>query len=227
LKLTREVIVSNRTRESNQASESDSDIEAREEEVLGRPPRLLPLESPDVLAVALENTERLRQVASRSSARPSTNEVPELVLTLLRHPNLYQRITDMAVHLLARGVLTPRDRELAILRVGWLCKAPYEWGEHVTLARGIGLTSEEIERVIQGSSASNWTSHEAAILRAAEELYETAMITDATWGVLSETLDDAQLIELTVLIGQFTLVAFLQNSLRLRLRDGNLGLKAR
>jgi alkylhydroperoxidase family enzyme len=155
------------------------------------------------------------------------SEVPELVITLLRHPDLYQRITELAVQLLGRGVLTPRDRELAVLRVGWLCQAPYEWGEHVRIAKQVGLTSEEIERVTRGSSASGWTKHEAAVLRAVEELHETAMISDATWGVLSETLDDQQLIELPVLIGQFTLVAYLQNALRLRLSDWNVGLKAR
>jgi alkylhydroperoxidase family enzyme len=101
------------------------------------------------------------------------SEVPELVITLLRHPDLYQRITELAVQLLGRGVLTPRDRELAVLRVGWLCQAPYEWGEHVRIAKQVGLTSEEIERVTQGSSAPGWTKHEAAVLRAVEELHET------------------------------------------------------
>ena len=204
-----------------------SDVEEREEEILGHPPRVLPLESPDVIAAALENTGRLRQAASGSSATPSTREVPELVLTLLRHPDLYQRITDLAVQLLGRGVLSPRDRELAVLRVGWLCQAPYEWGEHVRLAKQAGVTSEEIERVTQGASAPGWTDHEAALLRAVEELHDNAMMSDATWRALSGNLDDRQLIELPVLIGQFTLVAYLQNTLRLRLGQGNIGLKAR
>ena len=206
---------------------TQSGIEAREEEILGHPPRVLPVESQDVIAAALENTGRLRQAASGGSAPSSMSEVPELVITLLRHPDLYQRITDLAVQLLGRGVLTPRDRELVVLRVGWLCQAPYEWGEHVRIAKQVGLTSEEIERVTQGSSAPGWTKHEAAILHAAEELHETAMISDGTWEDLSEELDDQQLIELPVLIGQFTLVAYLQNALRLRLGDGNIGLKAR
>jgi alkylhydroperoxidase family enzyme len=204
-----------------------SDIEAREEEILGHPPRVLPLESPDVIAAALENTARLRQAASGSSAPPSTGEVPELVLTLLRHPDLYQRITDLAVQLLGRGVLSPRDRELAVLRVGWLCQAPYEWGEHVRLAKQANVTSEEIERVTQGASAPGWTDHEAALLRAVEELHDHAMISEPTWRTLSENLDERELIELPVLIGQFTLVAYLQNALRLRLGRENVGLKAR
>jgi hypothetical protein len=53
------------------------------------------------------------------------------------------------------------------------------------------------------------------------------MISEATWRTLSESLDERKLIELPVLIGQFTLVAYLQNTLRLRLGQGNAGLKAR
>jgi alkylhydroperoxidase family enzyme len=132
-------------------SEPDFDIDARERDILGHPPRVLPLESPDVIAAALENTGRLRQAASGGAAPTSMHEVPELVVTLLRHPNLYRRITGLAVAL-ARGVLAPRDRELAVLRIGWLCQAPYEWGEHVRLAKQVGFSSEEIERVTHGSS---------------------------------------------------------------------------
>jgi alkylhydroperoxidase family enzyme len=208
-------------------TEPKNDIEAREAEILGHPPRVLPLESPEVIAAALENTGRLRQAASGGSAPVAISEIPELVLTLVRHPALYERLTDMAVQLQGRGTLAPRDRELAVLRVGWLCQAPYEWGEHVRLAKQAGLSSEEIGRVTQGSSAPGWSAHEAAILRAAEELHERAMISDATWSALSDHLDERQLIELPILIGQFTLVAYLQNALRMRLGHRNPGLKAR
>ena len=64
-------------------------------------------------------------------------------------------------------------------------------------------------------------------MRATEELYEDAMISDATWATLAKRLDERQLIELPIVIGQYQAVAYYQNSLRLRLHDGNLGLKAR
>ena len=53
------------------------------------------------------------------------------------------------------------------------------------------------------------------------------MIGDVTWKTLAERYDERQLIELPVLIGQYQLVAFYQNSLRLRLHAGNDGLLAR
>lgn len=153
--------------------------------------------------------------------------LPEIVRTMLRHPELFARQTDIGIQLLGQGALSGRDRELAILRIGWLCQAPYEWGEHVHVAKKVGITSDEIERITAGSSAPGWCEHEQAILRAAEELYENAMISDATWATLAKRLDDRQLIELPIVIGQYQTVAYYQNSLRLRLHDGNLGLKAR
>ena len=79
----------------------------------------------------------------------------------------------------------------------------------------------------RGSSCSEWTEHERALLRAADELHADAMIADGTWEVLSRRLDDRQLFELTVVAGQFTTVAYFQNSLRVRLAADNIGLRAR
>jgi alkylhydroperoxidase family enzyme len=81
--------------------------------------------------------------------------------------------------------------------------------------------------VTRGSTAPGWSDHDRAILRAVEELRADAMISDATWSVLAGDLDDRQLIELVMLIGQYETVAYYQNALRLRLREGNQGLSAR
>src|SRR3546814_18612499 len=99
--------------------------------------------------------------------------LPEIVRTMLRHPDLVARQTDVGSQLLARGALTPRDRELAVLRIGWLCQAPYEFGEHVYVAKSVGISSDEIERITQGSGAPDWNEHERAVLKAVEELHST------------------------------------------------------
>ncbi len=65
------------------------------------------------------------------------------------------------------------------------------------------------------------------MVRAVEELRNDAMISDATWAELAKTYDDKQLIELPMLVGQYTTVAFYQNSLRLAPRLGNGGLTSR
>lgn len=203
------------------------DIQAREDVILGKPPRILPLPRDQVAEAASAMTARLRRAALGDVPPLSLAEIPEIVITLLRHPDLWERVAALSIQLLGHGVLTPRERELAILRVSWLCQAPYEWGEHVKQAKIAGITSEEIERVIYGASAPGWDEHEHAILLAVEELHRDSMISDVTWEILAKRLDERQLFELPVLIGQFTAVAYFQNALRLALPEGNLGLRAR
>lgn len=215
--------------EKNTRSASmDSPITERQADIVGKPPRIksLALDELDA-AEAIANYEKIRSASSGNTAAASVEEIPELVMTLLRHPELYQRLSDVSVVLMSRGELDARDRQLAVLRLTWLCQAPYAFGEHVKHSRRIGIGAEELERIRTGSADSYWARHEKAILKAVEELHANAMISDDTWSVLAESLNEKQLFELTVLVGQFTLVAYFQNALRLRLRDGNDGLLER
>jgi alkylhydroperoxidase family enzyme len=199
----------------------------REQLILGKPPRIQPLEMDEIADEALESIRNIRRATGNANPRVSAADVPDVIRTLLRHADLYQRIAAVSMQLIGSPTLAPRDRELVILRTAWLCQAPYEWGEHVRVGKRCGITREEIERVTRGSSCSEWTEHERALLRAADELHADAMIADGTWEVLSRRLDDRQLFELTIVAGQFTTVAYFQNSLRVRLAADNIGLRAR
>jgi len=198
----------------------------RQQQILGPAPRIGPSTSDAVIDAAVELTRNVRRAAG-STTPVDRDSVPELMATMMRHPDLFKAVGDLSIQLLGHGALAKRERQLAILRVTWLCGAPYAFGEHVTHCKRIGMTSEEIERVTAGSGAPGWSELERAILRAVEELHETAAISDATWAVLARHWDERQLIELPILVGQFTQVAYSQNALRLRLAPGNAGLMAR
>src|SRR5438270_214019 len=143
--------------------------------------------------------------------------------TLVRHPGLFRKWLPFGGKLLA-GKLPARDRELLILRTGWHCQSEYEWGQHVLIARGAGITDEEIARVARGPDAAGWNDFERALLTAADELHADACITDPTWGVLAERYDERQLIEVTMLIGHYHMVAFTLNSLGVQREEGVPGL---
>ena len=169
-------------------------------------PRIEPLtdaelsdEARALLALPLEGVEA-------SSAR-------DFFKILLRHPGLYRRFAPFAGKLLTKGKLVARDRELLILRIASLCDAPFEWTEHVRIARTVGLTIDEIERIRIGSTAYEWADDDATLLRAAEELHSTARIRDATWSRLAARLSVEQLIELPFLVGAYQMLAYVQNSL--------------
>lgn len=204
------------------------DIAAREAELLGKPARMEPLDRASVADEVRAVSTRLRGGIVGDGVELALDEIPEIMFVLHRHPELWGKVMALSMQLQGTaGLLCPRDRQLAILRTAWLLQAPFEWGEHVKQSRRLGLSEEDIERVTQGPSADGWTDHERAIISAADELRDTAYISDDTWRILCVTLDERQLFELVVLIGQFTNVAYFQNSLRLRLEPGNAGLLER
>jgi uncharacterized protein YceH (UPF0502 family) len=143
--------------------------------------------------------------------------------TLARHPGLFRKWMPFGGKLL-NGKLPARERELAILRVGWLCRSDYEWGQHVPIGRRAGLTDEEIARIPAGPSAPEWSGLDRAILSATDELHEESCITDATWARLAAEFDDKQLIELVMCVGQYHLVSFALNTFGVQREEGVVGL---
>ena len=127
--------------------------------------------------------------------------------TLARHPRLMRAYHTFNGHILYTSSLSPRVRELLILRVAALRKAEYEWEQHVVLAEEAGLDEQEIARIAEGPDVPGWSTGDAALLRAADELVGDAMISDATWAVLSETMDEHQLMDLVFTVGAYELLA--------------------
>ncbi len=124
-------------------------------------------------------------------------------------------------HVLAKSSLPARDRELLILRTGWNCRAPYEWAQHVAIARTVGITDAEIARISDGAATPGWSEFDALLLRAADELHADQSLSDATYAALAEHYDAQQLLDLVFTVGQYTLVSMALNTFRVE-RDDNV-----
>ena len=157
---------------------------------------------------------------SLSTFRDDDVSVLNVFGTLAQHPKLIKRWLVFANHVLLKSTISGRDRELAILRAGWRCHAPYEWGQHVVIGRREGITDEEIARIGAGPDAPGWSEHDAAVLRAVDELHDTSTISDATWATLIETYDQQQCMDLVFAIGQYHLVSFALNAFGVERDDG-------
>jgi 4-carboxymuconolactone decarboxylase len=141
--------------------------------------------------------------------------------TLAHHPKLMKRWLVFGNHVLAKSTLAARDRELLILRTGWNCRAPYEWAQHVAIARTVGITDEEITRITVGADDAGWSQLDALLLRAADELYADQALSDPTYAALAGHYDTQQLLDLVFAVGQYTLVSMVLNSFRAE-RDDNV-----
>jgi 4-carboxymuconolactone decarboxylase len=200
---------------------ADRDIEERMQEIAGAPPRVAALDQ----AVVEEAAVMLIKKLAASAGNPQT-EFPVInryLRTVIKHPALFEAHVQMGRALFA-GAIPARERELAVLRVAWLCRAPYEWGEHVKIAKQCGISSAEIEQIVEGSSCQRWAAADRAILRGVEELITNHMISDETWQVLACHWEEQQLIEFPMMVGQYIATACVQNALRVPLAKHNTGL---
>jgi alkylhydroperoxidase family enzyme len=149
--------------------------------------------------------------------------VYNIFATLARHPKLLKRWLVFGTHILRKSTLPAREREIVILRAGWLCRAEYEWGHHVAIGREIGLSEEEIQRISKGPGVSGWNQFEATLLQAVDELHDNTFISDSTWKILAERYTTEQLIDLIFTVGQYHMVSMALNSLGVQLEDGFQG----
>jgi 4-carboxymuconolactone decarboxylase len=140
--------------------------------------------------------------------------------TFAQHPDLFLAWLRFGGYLLTSGKLSGHDRELLILRTAVNCESSYEWGQHVRISLAGGMNRETIDRVPAGPDAEGWSPHEAALLYAADELHRDSRISDATWATLAETLDTEQLIEATMVVGHYTMLAGALNSFGVELDEG-------
>jgi 4-carboxymuconolactone decarboxylase len=168
--------------------------------------------SPRIAPLPREGRDPRTEELLAALRRPDGSEL-NIFATLARHPRLFKRWSAFGGVLLYGGTLTGRDRELLILRTALHCGAHYEWGQHVAIAVAAGLTQDEVDRVAAGPTAPGWSADDAALLRAADELHADSVIGDATWTELAGRLDEQQLIEVCMVVGQYHLVAFTLNSL--------------
>ena len=194
-------------------------LAARTAQVVGVGPKIAAIPDSEMS----DETRKIVDTIRLSAGAGTAAEVPDYMRTMIKHPDLFRAQMELGT-VLFKGQIPARERELAVLRIGWLAGAPYEWGEHVKISQRYGVSREEIARVQQGSSAPGWSEHEAAILRGVEELLTDFAVSDATWDTLAKTWDEAQMLEYPSMVGQYVVTAFIQNSVRSRLAPENPGL---
>jgi alkylhydroperoxidase family enzyme len=140
--------------------------------------------------------------------------------TLAHSPESLKAWMPWAEHILRNNRLSPRDREIAILRVAWNARCAYEWGLHAWVGRQVGLSDPEIAAIVEGAGAAIWSPLEAAIIRGVDELMETNRVSEGTWAALSAGLRADQLVDWLYVTGQFVTIAWILNGLRIAPEDG-------
>jgi alkylhydroperoxidase family enzyme len=124
---------------------------------------------------------------------------------MVRHPDLYRAFMPFGEQLMARTSLTPRDRQILILRTVALCDEEYELSHHAAIARNVGLSDAEIEAARTGGAGL--PAGDEVLLRAAEQLVRDRYVGDATWSALAQRWAVPQLMEAVILVGDYVMLS--------------------
>jgi alkylhydroperoxidase family enzyme len=139
--------------------------------------------------------------------------------TLAHHPELARAFNTFNGHILFASTLSPRQRELLVLRVAAVRDAAYEWRQHVVLASDAGITDEEVDRIAEGPDAPGWSAVDRAMVSAVDELLGDATVAPGTWETLSAELEVEQLMDLVFTVGAYDALAMVFRTFGVPLDD--------
>ena len=140
--------------------------------------------------------------------------------TFVRNPPADRVRGAINNHVNSRSTLSPRQRELLLMRIGVLCRSEYEYAAHNRVGRRAGMTDADIERILRGPG-SGGDPIEDALLRATDELHERDAIAPETWKTLTGAFDTRQLFDVLVAVGGYRSTSMLINTAGVQL-DANM-----
>jgi 4-carboxymuconolactone decarboxylase len=116
--------------------------------------------------------------------------------------------------------LPPRLSELAILVTGRACQSPFEWHAHRLEAGKTGIEPHIIEAILAQTWPDGLSADDAAILRYASELNRFNSVSDGTHAEALARFGERAVVELTALVGYYTMVAMTLNAHEIPLPEG-------
>ena len=182
------------------------------ERMQGKAPRIAPLMPHEW------TPEQRARLDPTNSGRPAAN----VFATFVRNPPVDALRNAIGTHIRGGTTLTPRQRELLLMRIGVLCRSEYEWAAHMRAGKSaaVGMTDADVERIARGPDAPG-DALETALLRATDELFRDDRISDATWAALAARLDTRQLMDVLIAVGGYRTASMAINSAGVQL-DANM-----
>lgn len=172
--------------------------------------RVAILEKDQVSAALKDRFEKIE-----AAGRPVLN----IFKVMAQCPKVGMDCLRLGNSILTKGSLDPQLRELAILRVGALAKANYEWTQHVRVGLRVGLPQEKIDAIPDWQPATLFHENERAVLQYTDEVARDIRSSDQTFGALKAFLNEEQIVELTITIGYYGMICRVLESLEVELEN--------
>ncbi len=152
---------------------------------------------------------------------PPGQQPLKLFRTLAHNHHILDKLRSAGSYLLNFGTVEALDREIVIHRTCARCGCEYEWGVHAAVFGPIvGLTEAQLAATVHGSADDPvWSVGQSLLIALADELHDTATVSDGLWDELAEHYSDEQTVELLAIAGQYHAVSYFANALGVALEE--------
>jgi alkylhydroperoxidase family enzyme len=110
------------------------------------------------------------------------------------------------------GTLDRKQTEAVVLRTAFLCGSKYEWTQHKSIGKQVGMTREEVDAAALDPASEVLDQNTRMLLAAIPELLENHVLSEATFDDLAGILSKAELLEFIMLVGNYAMLAGALNS---------------
>ncbi len=147
------------------------------------------------------------------------SQVLNLLKVMAHCPWIARNFMRLGNSILRGEELPARLRELAILCVGKLLQAEYEFTHHIPLALQAGVNKEQIDQLSSWASVEVFNREEQVVLRYAEELTNNVRVSDSTFEELRNFFSARCIVELTAIIGYYNMACRILVGLQIELEN--------
>jgi alkylhydroperoxidase family enzyme len=150
--------------------------------------------------------EQDRELFDRISRERGGAPVGNIFRTLANAPNLFRRFNALGGELRNGTQLDPKLRELALMTVGRLTEAEYEFVHHWNISLQVGIRREQLEHLADFETSPQFNHQERAIMQYAVEATRDVTVSDATFEALRGFLDNRRVMELVMNVAFYNAV---------------------
>ena len=143
---------------------------------------------------------------------PENQDLLKRSITLFKcmthSPNAARAFQGLGGFIRHKSKLDPRLREIAILAVGWITRAPYEWSHHVKIGQEFGVTEDDIHGLIAEieGKPNKLDALAKTVIKAAGEMTTALAVSDATFAELKKSFDNERLTDLVITMAFYNAV---------------------
>jgi 4-carboxymuconolactone decarboxylase len=126
---------------------------------------------------------------------------------MVHTPSVGGALQELGSAIRYRTALPARVREIAILQVAAVARSTFEWWAHERVGRAAGLTHAELQCLAEGRALELDDPVEQAAHRFVTAVLHDPALSSAEFVEAEQVLGSVALVELTVLVGYYRLLA--------------------